>query len=399
MKVASSIKSLRTWGLRGAIDFARRWPTLYRLRHSDKSGGKPPVRGITLIGPFSASSGNAMTMRNFARRLKDAGIPFQTFDMCDRKVLPDRDFDDILTPRSEFDLGKYDHVVELFTAHAPRSPLRHHALLAFWEFDEGFAYAFPDSAAGSPLIAMSDFNVDIFRREAPAGTPVFKIPHPLVLKDAPTVKTDKFTVFFNFDYGSSYYRKNPEAVLKAFAAAFPRDTDVRLVLKTSNEKKHPVTAGRLRSLAHELKINDRIQFITAALSQNEMDVLFAQCDVYVSLHRGEGFGIGMAQAMALGKPVIVSNCTANTEFCHPDNSLLIPCRRIKVQPGELDNPAYRHVSEWDDPDVTVAADALRRLYQDSSLRRELGAKGRSFIRDHFSLESFTSAVNRFLDAR
>lgn len=399
MKTVTAIKSLRTWGLRGAIDFARRWPTLYSLRHSDRSKGKPPVRGITLIGPFLAPSGNAMTMRNFARRLKDASIPFQTFDMCDRATLPQSDYADILTPPRDFDLGKYDHVVELFTAHAPKSPSRHHALLAFWEFGEGFSYAFPDSARGEPLIAMSDFNADIFQRETPPGTPIFKIPHPIVFDDIKPVPSDRFTVFFNFDYGSSYYRKNPEAILRAFASAFPDKPDTRLVLKTSNAKRHPQTAQQLKSLAQELKLDSRLVLVEKTLSQDEMNSLFASCDVYISLHRGEGFGIGMVQAMALGKPVIASACTANLEFCRPEHSIQIPCRTVSIRPGELDNPAYRNVREWNEPDIRCAAQALRRLYDNPSLRTELGTKAKAFVNDHFSLKNFKDAVNAFLDAR
>ena len=399
MTLTTAIKSLRTWGLHGALAFARRWPTLYRLQHSDKSHGNPPVRGITLIGPFSAPSGNAMAMRNFARKLKDAGIPFQTFDMCDHRTIPAKDFSDILTPPHEFDLGKYDHVIELFTAHAPKSPTRTHALLAFWEFDEGFSYAFPDSVSGTNLIAMSDYNVDIFRRESPEKTHIFKIPYPLVLEDVPDIKSDKFTVFFNFDYGSSYYRKNPEAILRAFAIAFTHNENVRLVLKTSNEKNHPTTAARLRSLAQELKIENHVEFISAVLSQDEMNTLFASCDVYISLHRGEGFGIGMTQAMALGKPVIASDCTANTEFCKESTSILIPCTPTKVKPNELDNPAYRKVTEWAEPDINAAASALKTLYANAKLRDTIGRNAQVFIREHFSLEHFKNAVNAFLDAK
>ena len=106
----------------------------------------------------------------------------------------------------------------------------------------------------------------------------------------------------------------------------------------------------------------------------------------------------MVQAMALGKPVIASACTANLEFCSPEHSIPIPCRTVSVRPGELDNPAYRNVREWNEPDIKCAAQALRRLYDNTSLRTELGTKAKAFVNDHFSLKNFKDAVNAFLDA-
>ena len=226
------MQSIKVWGIKGAIDYIRRWPTLHRLKNSDRHLMSSPQRGITLIGPFSSHSGNSHTMRNFALILKELDIPFQTFDTNTNPTLPLQDYQHILTPARDFDLGRFSHVIELFTPHAPISPKRVHALLAFWEYESGFDFAFPSSAhSGLPLIAMSDFNARHFSSIVQSHTPVFKIRHPLIFKpDEATnaealrakyhISPTAFVVFFNFDYGSSYYRKNPEAVLKAFAKAY-----------------------------------------------------------------------------------------------------------------------------------------------------------------------------------
>ena len=410
MTFTDAINSLRVWGVKGAINFARRWPVLRRLKNSDRYIWMSPQRGITLIGPFSAHSGNSHTMRNLAQSLIEANIPLQTFDTNCSPTLPERDYKHLITPVKEFDLGRYSHVIELFTQHSPVSPDRFHALLAFWEYESGFDFAFPSAANSSlPIIAMSDFNVKHFRSVVPKGIPIFKIRHPLILNSSDAtspdvlrarygISPDAFTVFFNFDYGSSYYRKNPEAVVRAFARAFTPSDNAVLLLKTSNAKQHPQNAMRLRSVVRNLSLDQgRIVIIDDSLSQSDMSGLYQTCDVYISLHRGEGFGIGMAEAMACGKPVIATDYSANTEFCTDETSIPVPCRMTSPSKAEIDNPAYSHVASWAEPDIDFAASALAKCYKNRSFAKEIGSTGAAFIKKYFSMENFRRDVNAFLD--
>lgn len=409
MTVISAIQSIKVWGIRGAIAYLRRWPTLHRLHRSDKHTGHPPQRGITLVGPFSSHGGIAQTMRSFAEMLMRVGIPFQSFDMNDHPSIPKSDYERFVTPRKEFDLGKYSHVIELLSTHAPKSPDRLHTLLMFWEFETGAAFAFPESASGIPILTMSDFNASYFRRSLPSETPVFKIRYPLMLNEKNSTPPDMvrkkydipqnaFMVFFNFDYGSSYFRKNPEAVISAFAAAFHPQDNAILVLKTSNADKNPITSKRLHDLSNRLSLDrERLILIEKPLPQADMSGLFNACDTYISLHRGEGFGIGMAEAMSFGKPVIATNYSANTEFCHSGTSIPIPFKMVSPKPNEIDLNAYSHVEQWADPDVDAASAALRRCYEDPSLRSSIGSAAASFIRDYFSPENFKRDVEKFLD--
>lgn len=411
MTIRSTIQSIKVWGLRGSIDYVRRWPILYRLHTSDRNMRATPQRGLTLIGPFSSHSGISQTMRSFARLLEQIGIPFQSFDMCDHPSIPKSDYERLVTPYKDFDLGKYDHVIELFSSHAPRSNKRVHALLMFWEFESGFSFAFPEGESGLPIVAMSDFNARHFRHSLPPSIPVFKIRFPLILSDIHftdatmlrqkyLIPHDAFMVFFNFDYGSSYFRKNPEATLRAFAKTFSANTNAVLVLKTSNAAKNPATSQRLRNLADHLALgNTRLIFINGSIPQADMSGLFNACDVYISLHRGEGFGIGMAEAMSFSKPVIATDYSANTEFCRPETAIPIPYSLVSPKPEEIDLNAYSHVEKWAEPDVDAAADALKRCYNDPAFRRSIGEAGASFIREYFSPVNFKRDVERFLDGK
>ena len=410
MTFTDAIKSLRVWGIKGAINFARRWPMLRRLKNSDKHICESPQRGITLIGPFSAHNGNSRTMRNLAQMLRNANVPFQTFDTNCSPSLPHSDYKHLITPLKEFDLGRYSHVIELFTQHSPVSPKRVHAILAFWEYESGFDFAFPSAATSRlPIVAMSDFNASHFRSILSKDTPVFKIRHPLILNTSDATPSNilrekykippaSFLVFFNFDYGSSYHRKNPEAVVRAFAKAFKPTDNAMLLLKTSNAKRHPGNEKRLRSVVNTLSLNqERIVIIDDALPQSDMSGLFHACDVYISLHRGEGFGIGMAEAMACGKPVIATSYSANTEFCTEKTSILVPYKMTIPSKAEIDNPAYSHVTSWAEPDIEFAASALTKCYTNRDFANRIGLTGAAFIREHFSLENFKQDVNAFLD--
>ncbi len=411
MTIRDAFKSLRVWGIKGLMDFIRRWPVLHRLKSSDRHVIRNPQRGVTLVGPFSSHIGNARTMRNFAFMLKSAGIPFQTFDMNEKPTLPESDYLPILTPRREFDLGRYDHVVELFSPHAPPAGNRSHSVLAFWEFESGMDFAFPATFSGRPLIAMSDFNARHFKSMLKGGAPVYKIRYPMVAKGQVSASADTirgkygiperaFMVFYNFDYASSYFRKNPEAVLKAFARAFRDNDPAVLVLKTSHGESASATSARLKALASELGLDGRrLVEIRGAVPQADMAGFYAACDAYVSLHRGEGFGIGMAEAMSFGKPVIATDYSANTEFCKTGVSIPVPYVLVRPKPSEIDMAVYSRVAKWADPDIDFAASALRRCMENTNFRTRIGQSASAFVAEYFSVDNFRRDVDDFLDGK
>lgn len=103
--------------------------------------------------------------------------------------------------------------------------------------------------------------------------------------------------------------------------------------------------------------------------------------------------------MSLGKPVIVTDYSATTEFCNSENSIPIPFTMIPVRRDQIDNSAYNDVKEWADSDIDAAAQALQSLYQSPELRTRLGSAARAFIADHFSTGNFRKSVEAFLAKR
>jgi len=205
-------------------------------------------------------------------------------------------------------------------------------------------------------------------------------------------------VFFNFDYASSYYRKNPEAILQAFRKAFSESDNAVLVFKTIRAKACKAMSDQLHALAEKLALSSRLITIDDFIPQEDLVNLTNASDAYISLHRGEGFGLGIAEAMTLGKPVIVTDYSATTEFCNAENAMLVPYKMVPVRPDQIDVDPYKYVTSWAEPDIDAAAKALRRLYEDPQLRATLVNNAQAFISNYFSVENFKKSVESFLDS-
>jgi glycosyltransferase involved in cell wall biosynthesis len=121
----------------------------------------------------------------------------------------------------------------------------------------------------------------------------------------------------------------------------------------------------------------------------QMSQLLSSCDMYVSLHRAEGFGLGMAEAMYYGKPVIATAFSGNMEFCSANNSALVGYEVTEVDATELSlNPGaetvYQEGSLWAEPDIDQAARWMRALFEDEAMRTRLGAAAAATIRRQFN---------------
>ena len=404
---------LKLHGLHGAYVFlqlklgerrSRKFFTDNFNRHRDTQ----PERGITFLGDFSSTGSGGKTSRDFLLSLHEAGIPFQAAFQPDTASDPSgNNVDKLLTSAKDFNLRKYSHVIEYYNGSITPRLLENHARIIFWEFESGFLEFYPSFARPTTVIAMSDFNAAYFRHILPPTTPVVKILYPFRpyagklppisdIRARYQIPANSFVVFYNFDFGSSYHRKNPYGAIHAFAKAFSDKPNTLLVFKTMSAKRYPERVAELEALARELGVADRFKMISDYIPESDLYGLTNACDCYLSLHRGEGFGIGVAEAMSLGKPVIVTDYSATTEFCNSENSIPIPFKMIPVRRDQIDNSAYNDVKEWADPDIDAAAQALQALYQAPELRVRIGSTARTFIAAHFSIDEFRSSIDNLL---
>ena len=201
---------------------------------------------------------------------------------------------------------------------------------------------------------------------------------------------DKLLFLSMYDARSVQARKNPLASIAAYCAAFPEEGDTALVLKISGGAQGHAQAEELRA---SLRRKD-IYIIEGVLPSERLYALLSLCDVFISLHRAEGFGYPIAEAMALGKAVVVTGWSGNTDFCSPDNACCVGYTLKKL--GDAAVPPYEPQQLWAEPDVNEAAAFLRRLREDGSYRETIAKAGQATVREKYSARACAEAVERAL---
>ena len=102
--------------------------------------------------------------------------------------------------------------------------------------------------------------------------------------------------------------------------------------------------------------NTSIIYKEEMLRRPELLALMNKADCYISLHRSEGFGLTIAEAMALGKPVITTAYSGNLDFTHVNNSFLVKYKMLK---HEVDLSVLPKNNYWSEPDTDHAAELMK----------------------------------------
>lgn len=206
------------------------------------------------------------------------------------------------------------------------------------------------------------------------------------------VPAGRFVFLFTFDFFSVFERKNPLAIIEAFSKAFTPSEGPVLVVKSVN--------GDLRRLARDrvrLAAADRpdIVLIEDYVTRDDRDGLLARADAYVSLHRAEGFGLTMAEAMIMGKPVIATGYSGNLDFMTEANSFLVPYEMTEVPP---ECEPYSPGTPWAEPDVDVAARMMRQVVDEPAQAAAKAALAQTDIARTHGLEVAAAFVERRFEA-
>lgn len=231
----------------------------------------------------------------------------------------------------------------------------------------------------------SEFAADAIRQRT--NKPVLPMAMPVEL---PTVDprytkatfglpSDVFLFLFSFDAASYLDRKNPLGVIEAFRLAFPQGTEpVRLLLKTMNT---PTGNPGWDKIVRAARSDTRIVVLSRKMDRGELLGLMNSCDAYVSLHRSEGFGFGMAESMLLGKPVVATGYSGSNEFIRPQTACVVDFELIPVPEGAY---PFWQGQVWAEPDIVQAASYMERLFREDAWRGQVASKGQRFVTDHFN---------------
>ncbi|MEB1530134.1 glycosyltransferase family 4 protein [Xanthomonas sp. WHRI 7945] len=349
--------------------------------------------GVNILGYIRGEFGLAESARMYARALIDAGVPVALYDID--LGMPhswgDHSMDGFIDERLPHPVSIVfvnPDYLEAALEHVGKTRMENRYVIVcwFWELEK-----IPDAWQEAirhvdEIMVASKFIEDAFRRIT--EKPIMRLPLPLsAVHDSGLQRpdfgldSDKFLFLCSFDFHSFIARKNPHAVVRAFLAAFPpgRD-DVRLLVKSSNGHLHP---DSMRDLLNVVAGDPRIMVRDEVIDRGHVHALQRCCDAYVSLHRAEGFGLGLAECMALGKPVIATGWSGNMEFMDSTNSCLVDYELVPVAEGDYpDSDGAR----WAEADVACAAEAMRRLADDPVRARALGEVAKRQVCRHLSPE-------------
>lgn len=378
-------------------------------RPSAPSPVRPPVppmpleRGVNLVGFARGGLGLGENLRRFAEALHADRQPFALIDFD--QGLGGRGVD----PRLDAWIGTGNpHPTNVFFINADQTPAaraqygdafwadRRNIGFWFWELEQ-----FP--AVWQPAIDLVDavWTASDFVRRSVAtrtGKPVHRVAVPVELTLARTYTRTEFDLpeppflfYFNFDFHSYAQRKNPLGAIEAFRRAFPRgDTRAAMLIKSVNGAASPVQLEALRAaIGGDGRILVRDGYLDHATANGLMSV----CDAYLSLHRSEGFGLGLAEAMYLGKPAVATGYSGNLDFMHADNSCLVRHRMIPVGPDEYPWGEGQH---WADPDLDDAARRMRQLVDEPAFAQAVARAGAESIRRTHSPQACVASVRAAL---
>lgn len=346
---------------------------------------------MALLGEFARPSGLGMGVRLVRQALDGMGVPTVALDVdAGRAALPPAGMPLILhvnPPSLPMALLRQD-----------RRLLRGRRVVGMWNWElpvvpeawrVGFRFV-------HEVWVTSRFTAEAMARVVPAGMRVRVVTYPLAVAPPVPAAMDRaafglpegaVVVLVSFNLASSFVRKNPLAAVAAFRAAFGERADRVLVLKVGHPGHFPEDFAALRGAVAGMP-NVRIE--TREMAQAEVHALTACADIVLSLHRSEGFGLVPAEAMLLGRPVVATGWSGNMDFMDADSAVLVPFTLVPARDprGVLEAPG----AVWAEPDVAVAAEALRRLADDPAARAELGARGQAKARVALGAESLAAAV-------
>jgi glycosyltransferase involved in cell wall biosynthesis len=235
---------------------------------------------------------------------------------------------------------------------------------------------------------------------AVSDKPVHLVPIPIPSPRAspPTDRSvvglpdDRFVFLMTLDLFSVGERKNPWGLVEAYRSAFEYDDGATLIVKTINGLRRAEDLERLRFAAF-----DRADILVRDeyFSRDQQAALMAQCDAYVSLHRSEGFGLTMAEAMSLGKPVIATGYSGNMEFMDESVASLVPYTLCEVGPGHHPYPAD---ARWADPDLARAGELMRHVFEHHEAASAMGHRAAARIREDWSIDAIGARLADQVDA-
>lgn len=369
---------------------------------------------IQIIGPFGKASGLGQATRLSAQMLEQAGYDVHRVHFTLDNPSPE---DAARVAATEFRPARVNlchlnaETLPLAAAYLPDVFSGSYTIAyPFWELDSPGACHFLGLDMVDELWVSTGFGLSTFQPWT--DKPVVNVgmsyedlpeipraPARAALETRIGAGPGDFTFLVTFDSFSFLMRKNALGVIEAFSRAFPQDAPdappVRLVLKTQNRARvaDPAQAALWHRIDTALRADPRLTLMDETLPYDQVLQLKKGADAYVSLHRAEGWGFGMIEAMTLGVPVLATGYSGNMDYCDAETCWLVDYTLTEV--GPQDYIFVRPGQMWAEPDLDHAAAQMRALYADPDTRRSRTTAALARVRREFS----QSAIAARYDAR
>jgi glycosyltransferase involved in cell wall biosynthesis len=375
-------------------------PTTSEMRTASWASANSQDVGVNVSGFFTSEKGVGQAARSMLRALKTAGIRTAVNNFRDptsenRESLESESVQDAPHPVNLMLLGAGD--VDWFRTSRGEGYFENRYNIGH------IAWELARAPMDTPVILQvmdevwvgSTFIRDAMRERLPI--PVHCIPYPVV-DEAPVptwhrysfgIPKDHFVFLYMLDFSSFVERKNPLGVVQAFKRAFLPNDPAMLVIKCSRGAGN---AAALDALQREA-VGANVRITDSVYSRNQARNLLRVCDCYVSLHRAEGFGLSMAEAMLLEKPVIATGYSGNMDFMSEQNSFPV---RYNVVEIDRDYGPYRRGWPWAEPDLDHAAELMRFVYDHQAEAQQIGRIARPEILARFGAQVVGSAMRERL---
>ena len=360
----------------------------------------PPEHGFNVTGYFRAESGVGEGVRLLTMALEAAGVPFTTLEYTDAPNRQGHPFEARSTGGTTFDINIVAinaDVTPVFAAKiGPEFFYRRYTIGEWnWETEKLPRIWQRGLDHVDEVWLSSNYSAEAVRQVT--SKPVFTFPLPII---RPTVTDefsradlglpDGFMFLFTFDYFGGFRRKNPVGVVEAFKRAFRDGEGPVLVLKSVNGDKERAEQEELR---RAIGGRGDVRIIDGYLPVAQKNSLMGFCDCYVSLHRSEGFGLTIAEAMSLGKPAIATGYSGNVDFMNEENSYLVDWEPALVGEDRFFPPDDR----WSQPNIEDGARLMRHVYEHQDEARHKGDQAARDIRDQHSPASRASFLRGRLE--
>ena len=357
----------------------------WRLRRgSVRSALRRASLGVNVCGYITAESGMGEATRASIRTLELAGIPLALENLPSPQRAQDvtytRFAQSLPHPINLIHLNAEN--MEAFARQKGRTFFRNRHTIGFWFWELS---TFPREWTPAFHVVDEVWVASRFTQAAlrDATVPVMHMTPGLAFPVPPTlgrshfgIAPDGFVFLFVFDVSSEIERKNPLAVIRAFRHAQFRHEQAILVLKFTNAAFNRAATRRL----YQEAVGLNVLMLDGFMNRQELGALINIADAYVSLHRAEGFGMTMAEAMAFGKPVVATGYSGNMDFMTDRNSFLV---RHVLTTLNRNYGSYPRGAEWADADVEHAAHFMRSLVDNPAAARNIGLRAAADVRAQF----------------